>query len=69
MITLRRLRENPDGRFQTIPSACGIINVSRKMLIELATEANAIARFGKSVRVDMPVLYKYIDSVCKGSRD
>lgn len=62
---MRKQDTNLDGRYQPVPTACGLINVSRNTLMKIATEANAVARFGRSVRIDMLVLYKYIDSVCK----
>ena len=65
---MRALRENFDGRYQKVPAACGMVNVSRNTLMRIAGEANAIARFGKSVRIDMPVLYEYIDKNCKSGQ-
>ena len=65
---MRALRENFDGRYQKVPAACGMVNVSRNTLMKIAGEANAIARFGKSVRIDMPVLYEYIDKNCKSGQ-
>ena len=58
---MRALKENTDGRYQKVPTACGKVNVSRNTL----GEANAVVRFGKSVRIDMPVLYDYINQNCK----
>ena len=63
---MRALKENSNGRYQKVPAACGLVNVSRNTLMKIAREANAIARFGKSVRIDMSVLYDYIDKNCKG---
>ena len=65
---MRALRENFDGRYQKVPAACRMVNVSRNTLMKIAGEANAIARFGKSVRIDMPVLYEYIDKNCKSGQ-
>lgn len=62
---MRKQNTNLEGRFQPVPAACGLINVSRNTLMKIAAEANAIARFGKSVRIDMPVLYEHIDSEYK----
>ena len=62
---MRKQNTNLNGRYQPVPTACSLINVSRNTLMKIATEANAVARFGKSVRIDMPVLYKYIDLACK----
>lgn len=62
---MKALNVNNEARYQTVPNACGMINVSRNTLMNLASEANAIVRFGKSVRIDMPVLYEYIDTNCK----
>lgn len=59
------LSSNPNGRFQPVPVACGLINVSRNTLMRIAGEANAIVRFGKSVRIDMPALYKHIEAEYK----
>ena len=59
------LNVNTNGRFIPIPTVCGLVNISRNTLMRLAAEANAIARFGKSVRIDMPALYDYIDRTCK----
>lgn len=42
--------------------ACAQVNVSRNTLMKIASECNAIVRFGRSVRIDMPVLYKHIDT-------
>jgi len=62
---MHKQNTNLDGRYQPVSAACGLINVSRNTLMKIATEANAVARFGKSVRIDMPALYKYIDLACK----
>ncbi|RHU86927.1 hypothetical protein DXC27_09610 [Ruminococcus sp. OM08-7] len=62
---MRALKENTDGRYQKVPTACGKVNVSRNTLMKIAGEANAVVRFGKSVRIDMPVLYDYINQNCK----
>ncbi len=62
---MHKQNTNLDGRYQPVSVACGLINVSRNTLMKIAAEANAIARFGKSVRIDMPVLYRYIDLVYK----
>ena len=35
--------------------------------MKVAAEANAIIRVGRTVRIDMPVLYKYIDTVYKAN--
>ena len=48
---MRALKENCNGRFQKVPAACGLVNVSRNTLMRIAGEANAIARFGKSVLI------------------
>lgn len=62
---MHKLNFNPNGKYQPVPTACGLINVSRKTLMKIAAEAGAIVRFGKSVRIDMPELYKYIDATYK----
>lgn len=62
---MHKLNFNPEGRYQPVPAACGLINVSRSTLMRIAGEANAIARFGKSVRIDMPVLYEHIETEYK----
>lgn len=62
---MHKQNTNLDGRFQTVLTACGDLNVSRNTLMRIAAEANAIVRFGRSVRIDMPVLYKYIDLAYK----
>lgn len=62
---MRKQNTNLNGMFLPVPTACGIINVSRVTLMRIAAEANAIARFGKTVRIDMPVLYDYIDIAYK----
>lgn len=63
---MHKLNLNPNGRFVPIPTACGLINASRNTLMRIASEANAIVRFGKSVRIDTEALYAYIDQTCKG---
>lgn len=62
---MRALKVNNEAMYQTVPNACKEINVSRNTLMRLASEATAIVRFGKSVRIDMPALFKYIDAVYK----
>lgn len=56
---------NKKAKFQRVPEACADTNWSRNTLMRVATEANAIIRVGRTVRIDMPVLYRYIDSVYK----
>ncbi len=58
---MRRLQNNELGRFQPVQGACAQVNVSCNTLMKIASGCNAIVRFGRSVRIDMPVLYKHID--------
>lgn len=58
---MKALNVNNEAKYQTVPNACREINVSRNTLMRLASEATAIVRFGKSVRIDMPALFRYID--------
>lgn len=53
---------NKNAKLQRVPEACADTNWSRNTLMKVAAEANAIIRVGRTVRIDMPVLYKYIDS-------
>ena len=62
---MHKQNTNLNGKYQPVSIACGLINVSRNTLMKIATEANAVARFGKTVRIDMPALYEYIDLVYK----
>lgn len=57
---------NPKGRDCRVTEACSQTNWSRNTLMRIAEEANAIIRVGRTVRIDMPVLYKYIDENYKG---
>ena len=62
---MKALNVNEKAKYQTVPNACKEVNVSRNTLMRLASEATAIVRFGKSVRIDMPALFKHIDVVYK----
>lgn len=62
---MRSLKSNDAGRYQTPSGACAQLNVSRNTLIKIATECNAIVRFGRSVRIDMEALYNGIDEKYK----
>ena len=57
---------NPRGRYCRVTEACSQTNWSRNTLMRIAKEANAIIRVGRTVRIDMPVLYKHIDENYKG---
>ena len=57
---------NPKGRYCRVTEACSQTNWSRNTLMRIAEEANAIIRVGRTVRIDMPVLYKYIDENYEG---
>lgn len=59
---------NKNAKLQRVPEACADTNWSRNTLMKVAAEANAIIRVGRTVRIDMPVLYKYIDTVYKEYR-
>lgn len=50
---------NKNAKLQRVPEACADTNWSRNTLMKVAAEANAIIRVGRTVRIDMPVLYKY----------
>lgn len=50
---MHKQNTNLDGRFQTVLTACGDLNVSRNTLMRIAAEANAIVRFGRPVRIDI----------------
>lgn len=56
---------NKNGRYLRAEEACSQTNYSRNTLMKVATEANAVVRIGRTVRIDMPVLYRYIDAVYK----
>lgn len=58
---------NRNAKFQRVPEACADTNWSRNTLMKVATEANAIIRVGRTVRIDMPVLYDYINAVYKSN--
>lgn len=62
---MNKLTENPKGRYRTIEGACSETNIGRNTLMRIAGEANAIIRCGRSIRIDMPILYNYIDAVYK----
>lgn len=57
---------SPKGRYFRVTEACSQTNWSRNTLMRIAEEANAIIRVGRTVRIDMPTLYKYIDENYKG---
>ena len=63
---MKALNVNNEAKYQTVPNACKEINVSRNTLMRLASEATAIVRFGKSVRIDMPALLRHIDETYRG---
>lgn len=52
-------------RYCTVEDACHEIRISRPMLLKVANAANAVARFGIYIRIDMTALYSYIDRECK----
>ena len=56
---------NKSAGYLRATEACSDTNWSRNTLMKVATEANAVIRVGRTVRIDMPVLYRYIDSVYK----
>ena len=56
---------NKSARYLRATEACSDTNWSRNTLMKVAAEANAVIRVGRTVRIDMPVLYRYIDSVYK----
>lgn len=60
---------NKNAKLQRVPEACADTNWSRNTLMKVAAEANAIIRVGRTVRIDMPVLYKYIDTVYNGKKE
>lgn len=53
---------NPKGRYTRVPEACSQTNWSRNTLMRVAEEANAVIRVGRTVRIDMPALFEYIDA-------
>lgn len=62
---MNKLNENPNGRYRSVSGACSETNISRGVLMRISSEANAIIRIGRSVKIDMPALYSYIDKVYK----
>lgn len=62
---MNALNVNKNARFQPPKYACEDLNICYQTLMRLATEANAVVRFGKSTRIDMPALYSYIENACK----
>ena len=56
---------NKNARYLRTTEACSDTNWSRNTLMKVAIEANAVVRVGRTVRIDMPTLYKYIDNVYK----
>ena len=48
-------------RFSTVPQGVEYYKLSRVSLMKLAEEAEAIQRFGKSVRLDIPKIDTYLE--------
>lgn len=49
-------------KLATVPMAIERYKISRKTLLKHADNANAIVRFGKSVRIDVEKMDKYISN-------
>ena len=64
-LTMNAAVINRKAKLQRVQEACSDTNWSRNTLMKVATDANAVIRVGRTVRIDMPVLYRYIDSVYK----
>ena len=58
-------KKKKNARYLRTEDACSQTNYSRNTLMKVASEANAVVRIGRTVRIDMPVLYNYIDAVYK----
>lgn len=56
---------NKNAKLQRVPEACADTNWSRNTLMKVAAEANAIIRVGRTVRIDMPVLYNEHIQSCR----
>ena len=56
---------NPNGRYNRVTEACSQTNWSRNTLMKVAKEAHAVIRVGRTVRIDIPILFDYIDKIYK----
>lgn len=53
---------NTITKLATIPQAVERYKLGRTKLMEIAENENAVRRFGRSVRIDVPVMDKAIES-------
>lgn len=53
---------NKIEKYGTVPQACDYFKLSRNTLMKLLNETGAIKKFGKSVRIDIPLATKVLDS-------
>ena len=60
---MNKPERNSDGRYKTIDYVMKETNLCRSNVIKLATEANALIRIGRAVRINAEKLYTYIDQV------
>lgn len=58
---MNKPERNSNGKYKTVDLVMKDTNLCRSNVIKLATEANALIRIGRAVRINAEKLYAYID--------
>lgn len=57
---MKKLIENPDGKFRSVQGVMAETNLSRTSLMQAAKEAGALIRFGtRGLRINVEKLYAF----------
>lgn len=58
---MNRLQENKNAKLRSVQGIMEETNMSRSTVMQIATEARAIIRFGsRGVRIDAELFYEYL---------
>ena len=56
----KRIHENENGCFVTVPQLCNVINLGRTTVMNLAKESGSLIRIGGAVRVDREKFLSFV---------
>lgn len=58
---MKKLQENPDARFRSVKGMMSEMNMNRNSVMQIATEAEAVVRYGKrGIRIDAERVYAHL---------
>lgn len=57
---MNKLQENANATLRTVQGIRAETNLSRKLILQIAQEADALVRYGRVIRIDAARFFEYL---------